>query len=350
MERRGVILVESTHDLHPSNRCEAVKSRALEVINSIRNDLKLAEKELSFQIRSHARSQRSGVKVLRSIYDGSSDADQVRVVFCDEPLHDAFVRSFFPGNKLIIAIEESTHSQGIYSSGSSNGCKIRVGPRKASRIIEDVFIDIFIGRWMANTPVLEGLIKQHGHDALYKAKARYFQSNARKSWMSLINKEAGYAPLSALNDVDDDDIKGRAQQTIFQWATFVDSLTAKSLGSGAGVSIKPTNSSIEKLPKLGGQLPARSIRRTASKLPDGLYLIAILRKSSTARKNPKTKNRILSIFGKNARVNSFRILSATDFSSQKNVVEDLIRSRFAVGLNIEITNGIPTISGILEGD
>jgi len=344
------LVVESTHEFYPSGRCERIKTRAQSVIEKIRSMVNLGEKDLSFDIVSLPRSQQSVMKVLRDTYEATEKSEEVRVVFSDDSMNEQASKSLFAKNKLFVVVQESSNLGGIFSSGGDKGCKIVVKPDRAARIVEDVFVDIFLGRWMTNTRVLNELVVAQGLSGLYRAKAKYFRQNSARSWITNISRDASYAPLASLNRADDDDIEGRADAALKEWMSFAEGLTVRSLPAAAAISSDVAVASFERLPKLGGQLPVRSIKSTLAKLPDGQYTVVILRRSSAVRKQPKIKDGVRSIFGRRARINSFRIFTADSFSSNRNLIAHLIRSGFIVGISVETDNGALRLNRILTGE
>lgn len=356
--RRGIIVVPNDHDMQVDAYSQETKSRAEEVISVIRKQLHLAEKDLSFRISAHSNSNRSNEKALKSLIGGGSDEDSVRVFYSDKRTDDFILEKHFKNNTLIVAIAETNGPAQIDNLAVGDGCRISASSEKARRLIEDVFIDIFMGRWVCKDTALKEFVERNDLGSLFREKARYFRKNSQEAWLKTVAKQANYAPLSSLNECDDDDVVGRAKCAIEVWKRFCGSLAVEEVSKTKKVEVtvlaepvgtRDRQNSLRKLKKIGGQLPVSKIEATVSNYPAGEYLLMILRRSSSVRKKPKTRNKIQSVFGKNARINSFRVFSNESYASERRAISELIANGFAVGVFVEVSGGRISVSRTLDG-
>ncbi len=348
--RKGILVVPVDHPLQPSGTAEEIQQTAQKVIGKIQDIFHISEKSLTFEIKSYSNSSNPAVSIPESVTDGHSDNDEIRVIYSNTNIPDETVKRFLAKNTLVVVGEETQSFPQITALESATGCRVSLPSHRATRFVEDIFIDIFVGRWLTQNAVFSELVaRQGGLPGLFREKARFFKKNSTDAYISQIAKDAGYAPLAALNSCLDNDIDGRAKSTIDAWNRLQSSLSGEAISKHPRVIELDKKSqskgfSLQSVPGFGKQLPMARIARSASKLPDGSYTLLVLRRSSSARKNPKTRNKIRSLFGTNARINSFRFVSKRAFSTQRKIVSELLENKYIAGLNVEVTGADVSLS------
>lgn len=349
-ERKGVLVVPVDHPLQPSSVAEDVHRAVRQVIGQISSIFHISEKSLYFKIEQFSNSSKSIVSVLESITGDLPDRDQIRVLFSDKSVPEEIVTRFLSQNQLVVVAEESGQALQIKPLGGAVGCRVSLPSLVAQRFIEDVFVDIFMGRWMTQNPVFLDVMSQYGGlPGFFREKARFFKKNIDDSYVGSIVKDSGYAPLAALNRCSDKDFEGRARATMETWRRFQSSLSGEAISSLRWAleltrSALASGSTIDSIPIFGKQLPVSRIERVASRLPDGSYTLLVLRRASSVRKNPKTREKISSIFGKGAKINSFRFIASAEFSSNRDVIKELMERRFVEGLSVSVSGFAVTIA------
>ncbi|MCJ8325147.1 MAG: hypothetical protein HRU29_11975 [Rhizobiales bacterium] len=340
--RKGVLIVPVNHPLQPSGTAVEIQQTAQNVIGKIQDIFQISEKSLNFEIKSYSNSSNPVVSILESVTDGHSDKDEIRVIYSNTNIPNETVKRFLAKNTLVVVVEETRSFSKITALVGATGCRVSLPSRRATRFVEDIFIDIFVGRLLTQNDMFSGLIvRQGGLPGLFREKARFFKKNSTEAYISQIAKDAGYAPLSALNNCPDNDIECRAKSTIDAWNRFNYSLSEATISKHPRVIELDKKSQkrghfLQSVPGFGKQLPMARIARSASKLPDGSYTILVLRRSSSVRKNPKTRNKIRSLFGTNARINSFRFVSKGAFSTERKTIGELLDNKYIAGLNVDV--------------
>ena len=107
------------------------------------------------------------------------------------------------------------------------------------------------------------------------------------------------------------------------------------------------NLPIERLNKYGG-LPVKKIKMQAKSLPDGLFIIPILRKSATVRKSPKYRGKVKAIFGRKRKIGSFRIMNSDDYYHETKVISGLVKEKAVFLLHVTIQGDAITINKLID--
>ena len=217
-------------------------------------------------------------------------------------------------------------------------CHVEMPSSHVGRLIEDIVVDIGIGTFLRASGPVADLVSMHGLDALYRAKAAFARMLPTTTWDGMVSRDATYVPFSFLNKVPDDDISGRAAAAFEIWRDFSDSL-----GVGSAVprgSRRAGRDELSKIPKIGGQLPIRRIRSAAAALPDGEYLLAVLRRSTRARRSQAYRGAMAAIFGARARTNSFRLLPLVSFTPARSILAKFQKSGHVFIARVVVKAGV----------
>lgn len=337
MTRIGQIVVPTDHELSSASAGEKIYNTVKAILEELRSEIGSDARSMDFKIRSHSNTSKSNDRVLASLCAKSGQIDEFRVLFSDKRISDLVVRDYLSSSKLLVVAEESLSSTEIRALNCGVGCRARVPLSKATRFIEDIFVDIFIGRSFVKNPIFEDLQQQQGGlKALFRQKALFFKRSKAMSYVVGMSREVGYMPLSALNKLEDDDFRGRGRAALRAWQDFEASLQTSSVAVANSKSFGLLRNTLDSIPVYGKQLPLRRICRNAGQLSDGAYSLIVLRRSSQAGKSKKLKNKIRSVFGPYARINSFRFIANGEFLQQRKILRELSENGYVAIINVKV--------------
>ncbi|WP_158298970.1 hypothetical protein [Sphingomonas psychrotolerans] len=257
---------------------------------------------------------------------GENSYPHVRIIFSRSQISSSLLKSAFSESKLLVLILEG-------DDVGPNTIDSKIGPAKArfvvtrdkaARMIEDVIIDVTLGNLFAQSGAVARAIEARGHAGLYRLKAQFAKERIERSWLREVTKRAGYATISSLTVVQDSDVAGRAAAAFAGWREFADWVENRFRPPSARTHA--TTRALGDLPLLGGQLSLKRIESKLAELPDGRYALLILRSSAKARKSPSMKRKIFSLFGRYARINTFRYVPVRTFRSRYKMLSALISS------------------------
>ena len=334
MTRQGYIIVGNDHPLFPTSVAHAIADRFRDIVKLIKRNEKTKIEELKFKIESLSTGKNTPSKYVPELFSGP-EAEFVRIVVTERRIPKTAIASNFPNS--ILTVTASHPADGINAVlpgySDANRCHISVRTERVPRAIEDLFVDITLGNFFAAADgAISDLIAKEGHAGLFRKKSEYCWARRMNGWLPN-KRNAGYALLSSLNKLEDEDLDGRAKAAFQAWVDFGRSLTVvRPLPTGRQLSRPGVESStaeiLSRLPKIGGQLPVRRIGEALRPLPRGRYILAILRKSSSVRKAEKTRGHIRAIFGNNARINSFVYYAADVYLHERLILERLRQNGF----------------------
>jgi hypothetical protein len=331
MRRDGYFILQQEHPLFPSHVQRAIESRAAEILEAIEKNYRVSLDPLKFTIYAQNRAGRSPSAYVRWYFTDPEHPD-VRIILTQDEIDASALAGPFAASELLVIVVDA---EGCYSRlepgpVSPQSCRALISVGQIERFVEDVIIDVTLGNFFRSSGgAVAQLINEHGLHALFRRKVEYARDRAALSWLGTISKDVGYAVLSSLNRLSDDDIEGRGRAA---WTCWLDLISRLSLSSSLDVEAAkeaPTVSSwadLESLAVVGGSLPVRRMRKQARQLPQGDFTVLVLRRSSRARKSPFTRDRIRHLFGKNARINSFVMLTNSRFVSARAAINDLATS------------------------
>ena len=332
MQRRGYIIVDSSHPMHASTTTAALNKRAQDIISEIERRRGISIPVILFDIRSHATAGRSPTNVVVSLFSGG-DHNDVRIIFTEKNISMAALEEPFAGADLLVSMEESSASPYAIKFNLSRqvNTKATVKPSFSCRAIEDLIVDIRLGSFFRQTEPINQLVHDEGLNGLFLRKAKFARKYQGRPSSLEVSKGARYAILSSLSQADDQDVSQRAVDAFTLWSEFVASISmasvASSVGSSSKVPIAPVapagGSPFRGLRKLGGQLPVRRIESAAFSLPTGVYALVVLRRASAARKSGKLGGEIKSLFGPRPRANRFRIFARDSYLAARASFERL---------------------------
>ena len=337
MIRRGYIVVANDDVLFPSSVSEGISARAKAILEHIEADRSVRLTGIPFSITPQSQAGRTLQRLTKTLFANDERAN-VRIIYMERSSNPDVVNTVFADNPLLVTIEPSadeltTIQVGV---GEANPCHIRVTPHRLPRLVEDLVVEITLANFFRKSHPVDQLIAEVGLRGMYASKARHYRTVAANGWIDSVTKLAGYAPLSSLSLADPDDLRQRGSDAFDAWAGFANSLTVKTVPIVAAT--------LRSIPKIGGQLPIQRIAKSARALPDGTYNVAILKKSTSARKNPKLRSEVRSIFGKRSRPNSYKFMP-TEYSNTRDIIKTLINNNYITVISVEITSGSLAITG-----
>lgn len=333
MPRYGYLIVERDDDLFPKSVSIAIEARSRSILAAVERQQHVRISGVPFQVAPITRSKRTLSQISRSLFSSDVTGD-IRVLYHADPPDVGVLTNSFVNTDLLVTVQPARDQFPAIRAGSTDGnpCHIVVPIERAPRIIEDMIIDISLGTLFRATAPIRELVTSEGLVSLFRRKAEFFRANVVRSWISSIERGAGYAPLSSLNDIADSDIEGRAQRSFEAWREFARSLTH------TVTATQLERSDLAALPVVGGQLPLKRIAAAARNLPDGDYTLLVLRRSM-ARKSPSIRKQLSELFRARARVNSFRFAASDQYMRNRATAKELHRSGHIYSIQIVILNG-----------
>jgi len=342
--REAVVILPTTHPLCSPTRQTEIKKNIKLIITHIDRILGSVNKNFDFKLTEVLRVNRTIPNILSEVLS-KSRAPKVRLIYTNTPLSKQDLKDSFENNLLLVSMNDANSQFGLKGSlAPSNGCHINIAPSDAGRIIEDLFVDIYIAQFMSATTLPKQYIQSHGLESFYNKKALFFQRNKNRAWLSSISKDTGYAPLSSICNANRSDFENRANEAAKNWKDFCNSLSLNSL---TGEIQNDLNLPIERLNKYGG-LPLKKIKLQAKSLPDGLFIIPILRKSATVRKSPKYRGKVKAIFGRKRKIGSFRIMNRENYYHETKVISGLLKEKAVLLLHVTIQGDAITINKLID--
>lgn len=325
MFRKAYIIVDNDHPLFPQEAIAEIDIRSRQIIDGIEKQQSIKLPTIRFELRQGRKGRRRASSVVGTFF-GTAEHPDVRVILADEPIAPSVLRKPFASNELLVVLEEQTRALSISFQPGTGGAKCRVTlPRsRLRRLVEDVIVDVTLGSFFRQTEPLSTLIEQEGMARLFAKKVAF----ARTLPLSEIqvSKRAGYVTFASLAG-GDDTIAERAEEAFRIWRAFSEWNTLGAhLGVTATENAEPRSQLFEQVPKLGRQLPLARIRTVVEALPDGSYVMAVLRSASTVRKSPSLRNQISTIFGPRARQNKFVIFGQQTYLQSQVTLSDLSSS------------------------
>ena len=320
MERTGFLLVKNTAPLFSSVNVEQIESRVQKIVREIEKSHGIMVPTINFKIHTLDITSKPPQKALSKVLHDEA-AGLTRFVANVSTLKMTLDEKLSGSELLIyITVGGPSYLNSVLTSKPPMTAQYCVHEDNIPRLLEELILDIRLGSFFRNQPLLSSVIKNQGLNSLFKQKAKFARAALRRSWLSSIQRGATYATLSSLNSLDPDDIKGRAAEAYRCWAEFSETFGASTLEA----NFSPRSS--KEFRKVTGQLPWPKIRSAASKLSSGRYYLVILRRSFSARESPVTRDRIRSIFGNSPKINSFALFGDGTYLSQATVIENLHRN------------------------
>lgn len=335
MAREGYLLVDSRHSLFPKAVATRIENRAQQVVETIESSHSITLPTIRFVLKPHALGGRSVQSTAETLFSGSTHP-HVRLIFSRAEISSKLLQESFANSKLLLLILEVDHPPHNVISGKIGPARARfhVTQDRSERMIEDIILDVTLGNLFGQSGPVKHAIDRRGHGGLYRLKAQFAKGQLDRSWLAEIAKRAEYATLASLNTAADDDISGRATAAYSSWLEFSEWLEPRiRLPSQRTRTVAD---SLQQLRRLGGQLPLRRIEARLAELPDGQYALLVLRSASSARKSPSMKRRIQSIFGKSARINTFRFIPVKIFRSRYRMLSQLVASSHISIFNLDV--------------
>lgn len=205
---------------------------------------------------------------------------------------------------------------------------------QVERFLEELIIDITLGNFFSQAEPIRSIVGREDLTGLYKKKVAFVRSRLSKSWLDNITRSAGYVMLSSMDSLPLIDIAGRAKAAYQRWFEF--SQWLKPHARRPSEETRKAARQLRQVQGLGGQLPLAKIEVVLARLPDGHYVLLVLKSASEARKSPSLRQRIRSIFGPAPKRNSFTILTRDDYDSRLEVIRPLLQSGHFAGFSVVI--------------
>ncbi len=350
MQREGYIIVGRDHGLFPSAKSVEILERAQLILKSIESTYKIRSEQVKFKITTLSKSGRASATFLKSIFSGKENP-QVRIILSDDPLHGASLLEYLGGNDLLVTVRDGAPYGATFKAGPTSGrsAHVEVASQAASRILEDIIVDISLGNFFRSIDPIKSLVAAEGLVGLYSRKARYVRSWVRESWLTEVKRDAGYATLSSLNKHPDDNVHARAVAAYEAWKSFSEAQSLGSFAQAAPVAVVE-RFDLRSVPKIGGQLPARRIASVVKRLPDGNYHLLVLRRSMTSRKSKKLRSVLSSLYGPRSRINSFVFTPEDAFRPDRDIIAELVRSGHLFRLSVWVESGILFAENTILGE
>ncbi|MBP1852423.1 hypothetical protein [Rhizobium halophytocola] len=338
--KKGLAFVPLGHELIAEMKLTAIESNIKEIISEIERKTRKPDKQFTIKLSSHSNKNRPNSRVLQSLLEGDTN-ESIKLIYSDKEIDNNSISLYFSNNTLITIIQEVDTYTTITPVENATGCKIFVQKEDSKRIIEDIFIDIYLLYLsIQNSDAISALMtERQGLANLFGEEKGFFLKNANRSYISNVAKDAGYAPISALNKYPHEDKEGRADSAIKIWSEFQESLTYSDiLRYENGQTYLSNIEMLKSIPGIGGQLSINKIKNATKGLPEGKYVFLLLVRAGAIRTNPKIRNKIEFIFGKNAKRNKFIIRPIDAYSAERHVIRDLISSGHIFAQEIQITS------------
>lgn len=343
MQRLGHIIVENdSHVLY----AHATRRQIMDFIDGVTEaairQVAVVGPKLVFDVRQHLRGKSRNSRLLRELIVAEAIAE-TRAIFSDTRLSDEAILDRLANTRLAVIIESrSSRSFAVRPAPKGiNGCRITCPEVEVRRTLENVLIDISIGHILCSIDPLHSLLKREGPRGLFLRKAQYAKLNKSRLPHTEIDKSACYFPLTLFIDPKISTPEQKAIAALGEWELFISSQSdvARIKSTAGRLAKTATTASLATLPQIGKQLPVRKIGKAAQHRPNGGYYLLVLVRSAGARRTPKIRNAISSVFGRQTRpFRTFAIIDRKSISGTQKVIEDLVAGGFIEVIPIEITD------------